>query len=385
MKSTNKIDRTDLITEKYCEEQLNELLNSDDFIQELNSALPSNNDGSGIFDELLSADIDTESRRFEIMLRKSKERQQRRYIIRRVVSVGIAAAIVAVSFLIYSKFNSEVTNNSETMLSVNSSFDKPTIVINNKRSIDISSVGVMIDDEISVNSEESIADYSIVAQVESPKESVEYHTAIIPSRYKWEIRLSDGTVVHLNANSKLTYPNKFIGDTREVTLEGEGYFDVAKSTKRFIVKTDGCDISVYGTEFNVNTNKSSKIETTLIEGSVKVTANNIEKMLEPNKMATFSKDAGSLTVKDVEPENFLGWINYNFLYDNVSIIDVLDDISSWYGVKFINEYTDIDKFEVSINVSRDIKLLDLLSRIEQIYDIVFINEGHNTFSVIKKN
>jgi transmembrane sensor len=94
----------------------------------------------------------------------------------------------------------------------------------------------------------------------------------VPLGSKTKIKLSDGTTVMLNAGSKLTYKTSYGKTNREVWLEGEGYFSVAKDKKRtFIVKTGYLDIKALGTEFNVKAYPNEKtIQTTLVEGSVKI-------------------------------------------------------------------------------------------------------------------
>ncbi len=95
---------------------------------------------------------------------------------------------------------------------------------------------------------------------------------IVPLGSKSKIKLPDGTMVTLNAGSKLTYKTSFGKVNREVWLEGEGYFSVAKDKKRtFIVKTGYLDIRALGTEFNVKAYPNEKtIQTTLVEGSVQI-------------------------------------------------------------------------------------------------------------------
>ena len=125
------------------------------------------------------------------------------------------------------------------------------------------------------------------------------------------VTLPDGTTIWLNADSRLTYPERFEGKTREVYLEGEGYFKVAKDRKHpFIVKTSGINIRVFGTTFNVKSYPSENIiQTTLIEGSVVIedntkgvgNANTIE--LKPNQRATFMRRSGTFSEPvDVKPD-----------------------------------------------------------------------------------
>lgn len=86
------------------------------------------------------------------------------------------------------------------------------------------------------------------------KKELEFNQLIIPKRTFYHLVLSDGTKVWLNADSKIKYPVSFGQDKREVSLRGEGYFEVAKdSTRPFIVSTDKMDVRVLGTTFDVNT------------------------------------------------------------------------------------------------------------------------------------
>jgi ferric-dicitrate binding protein FerR (iron transport regulator) len=92
----------------------------------------------------------------------------------------------------------------------------------------------------------------------------------VPAGQRVELILTDGTVVWLNAGSSFTFPNNFNGETREVYLDGEGFFDVKHNPKQhFIVKTSGYDINVLGTRFNVLAySHSSLFEVSLLKGSL---------------------------------------------------------------------------------------------------------------------
>ena len=94
--------------------------------------------------------------------------------------------------------------------------------------------------------------------------------------------LSDGTWVYLNAESVITYPQKFVGEKREVTLEGEAYFQVTASKERpFVVKTKDMDVLVTGTEFNVKAYPDeSNVQTTLLRGKVVVFGGLIKEKIE---------------------------------------------------------------------------------------------------------
>ena len=103
-------------------------------------------------------------------------------------------------------------------------------------------------------------------------DQVTYNTLIVPRGCEYRIRLADSTMVILNAESRLTYPTAFTGASREVTLEGEGYFDVTPDKERpFTVKTPSIQVEVLGTSFNVSAYKDeTSNEVTLVQGRVNV-------------------------------------------------------------------------------------------------------------------
>ena len=144
---------------------------------------------------------------------------------------------------------------------------------------------------------------------EEPAET--YQSVETPSGAKSLITLVDGTKIWLNAESKLTYPSRFVDSKRVVTLEGEGYFEVAKDKYRpFEVKTSNLSIQVLGTVFNLKSYpEEGVIETTLLEGSVALSKIVNEKkeqeiyQLQPNQQATFIKKKGFLTEDQVIAAN----------------------------------------------------------------------------------
>ncbi len=155
------------------------------------------------------------------------------------------------------------------------------------------------------------------------------------------ITLSDGTLVHLNYNSSVIYPEKFSGDTRDVILDGEAYFMVAKDRRHpFVVHTPNGDVKEYGTEFNVNTRAEKGTEVVLIEGSISVIpVKGKEHMMQPGQMAqlTSSEHALSITQTDIVP--YVAWNTGKFSFKDESIDKIMNVIGRWYGyrVEFAND------------------------------------------------
>lgn len=153
--------------------------------------------------------------------------------------------------------------------------------------------------------------------------------------------LPDGSKVWLNANSELRYPSDFNADTRTVELTGQGYFEVTKNAhKPFIVKADkDYSVEVLGTSFNVSAYKDeSMIETTLVEGSVKLNVvsggKRMTQMLKPNEKAEYQKGAGKIKVFGVNTEYDTAWKNGEIIFRNYPMDKVLKTLERHYHVVF---------------------------------------------------
>lgn len=177
---------------------------------------------------------------------------------------------------------------------------------------------------------------------------------------KSQITLPDGTVVWINADSKITYDQQFPGNYREVYLTGEAYFDVARdTTKPFIIHTRSIDVRVLGTSFNVRSYPNEKTtETALIHGTVEVTLHNnpAQKIiLKPNEKLVVNND-DTLSVPEnkkaamAEPLLTLGkvrfnkddssssvetmWVSNKLAFENETFEEMAIEMERWYNVTF---------------------------------------------------
>lgn len=153
------------------------------------------------------------------------------------------------------------------------------------------------------------------------------------------LTLDDGSVIHLNNDTYLIYPEKKEAKTREVILDGEAYFMVAKDADRqFIVHTKQGDVKVYGTEFNVSTRETEgTTEVVLVEGSVSVTPKSgVETHIEPGQKATLGE---TLTVEQVDVEQYVAWNTGKFSFQDWPLSRIMSIVAKWYGctVAFADE------------------------------------------------
>ncbi|MDR2283896.1 MAG: DUF4974 domain-containing protein [Sphingobacterium sp.] len=162
-----------------------------------------------------------------------------------------------------------------------------------------------------------------------------------PQGGQYRVVLSDGTKVWLNASSSLTYPTRFVGGKRQVTLVGEAYFEVAKDTKcPFEVINAGQVVEVLGTSFNIAAYPEEKtIKTTLLEGRVKIALpdNGMFKMLTPNQQSTTELGSSLIAVKTVDTESAVAWKNGYFMFDDEDFESIMKKVAKWYDVDIVYE------------------------------------------------
>ncbi|MDW7692408.1 FecR domain-containing protein [Flammeovirgaceae bacterium SG7u.111] len=154
---------------------------------------------------------------------------------------------------------------------------------------------------------------------------------------KRTIKLSDGTVIILNAESKLKFPERFTQDIREVFLEGEAFFDVAKDESHpFIIHTQQLNITVKGTSFNVKAYKDeNNIKVSVVTGLVEVSnGEEVKLLLEPSDKGVYNKKKNSIVKKTFSPDEIV-WSKGILFFENVDFNELVDQLEQWYGVEFI--------------------------------------------------
>lgn len=190
----------------------------------------------------------------------------------------------------------------------------------------------------------------------------------VPAGQRAELMLADGTKVWLNSRSTLTFPGSFKGDIRNVRLDGEGYFAVAKNAEQpFIVETHKCSVKVLGTEFNVMAYATDSVwEASLLKGAVEILAPGSTQAgmkLEPNTMASLK---GNKLVKGhIRESDYFLWREGLLCFNNISVKSMIEKLQLYYGVDIVvnnkkilkNQYT--GKFRTKDGVEHVLKVLKL--------------------------
>jgi len=154
-----------------------------------------------------------------------------------------------------------------------------------------------------------------------------------------DFKLPDGTRVWLNGASKLVYQSSF-GNTREVTLEGEAFFDVVEDkTKPFVVNTSKIVIKVLGTAFNVKSYQDERsIETTLVRGKVMIEIPESKKspiVLAESQQAVYSKESKQLQLADVQTDPITSWTTGKLIFNNETFSEIKKKLERYYGVHIL--------------------------------------------------
>lgn len=172
--------------------------------------------------------------------------------------------------------------------------------------------------------------------------------------------LADGTKVWLNSNSSITFPTAFNGNNRQVQIIGEAYFQVThNSSKPFTVKAGNQIVEDIGTAFNINSYEDEPaIRTTLVEGSVRVTANGDAKVLKPGQRSVVTKHSIITQASDSEAET--AWVGGKFIFHDEELHGVMRQLARWYNIEVIYDYdpgnVSIDgRFSKSRNISQILK------------------------------
>lgn len=201
--------------------------------------------------------------------------------------------------------------------------------------------------------------------------AVYYNTVSTPKGGQYQLTLSDGSKVWMNAASTLHFPTSFTGTQRLVELDGEAYFEVAKDAfTPFVVKVkDGAAIKVLGTEFNIMAyGNEQDTKTTLVKGSVKVTNGNFNAMLQPRQQAlskTGNSTAPVIINQYPNMEEVLGWKNGVFQFVNADLRLVMRQIARWYDVEVLFDDR-VPEVHFTGSISRSLKASELLSGIEYV-------------------
>lgn len=213
---------------------------------------------------------------------------------------------------------------------------------------------------VAINATEGKLEY---AKSDNRSSELLYNTLIVPRGKKTQVVLPDGTRVWVNAASSIRYPVAFTGSVREVSLEGEAYFDVkSDEEKPFIVHSRNADVEVLGTAFNVNAYETETL-TTLEKGKVRVKAKPGFLILAPGEQAASDNNTGLLKKTPVYTRLFTGWKDGELYLEDLSLGLIASKLSRAYDYEFEFEDASLKELHFTVDMAAPDNLQAVLDHI----------------------
>ncbi|OXA88065.1 FecR family protein [Flavobacterium hibernum] len=298
---------------------------------------------------------------------------------------AILVFLAAISSIFYFLNNDAKMQNQEVVVKdIEPKYNNPTLVLADGTVVSLKPEKEKI---ISKNGVISNVNQVLVYDAKANKGMVSNgeNTLIVPVGGIYAIILSDGTKVWLNSKSSLKYPVIFSGNTRDVTLEGEAYFEVSKNPHSpFTVKTKSGNVTVLGTHFNVSAyQEDKKFETTLAEGKVKIspinkTQKNESVVLKPGQQASVRNEV--LRVVEVDPFVSSAWKDGKFYFENENLKNILDKMERWYNFNVRFEQKSLEQIKFTGIVLKDQSIdqfLDIIRKTSNVkYKITKLNQTY---------
>lgn len=361
--NTNKKDFLTLIQDEAFINQVNKAENPNELLEELVEKNPENSDSIRHAFEFiqinLSNRIEMGSEDFDQILKNIQNHFKRKTYLPylNVIPSRVAAMILVIisigSLVIYHHFakdsltqfaKSDPINSNQATIMLS---DGSTRVLKNNDSfIDYNS----IDGEVLIKSDN---EQKKIENRNNIKDAV-LNKVVVPCGQQKKVWLSDGTLVHLNAGSSLAFPATFFGNTREVYLRGEGFFEVSRNKKvPFIVKTNHIDVKVMGTAFNVSAYDDEYIvSAVLVEGKVKVLQKNQilandEFTLAEGQGLFYSVSDQNSVVNEVDVDDFVLWKDGLFKFHNMPLVDLIRRVQKYYNLPIQIEGEELSNILVS--------------------------------------
>ena len=191
-----------------------------------------------------------------------------------------------------------------------------------------------------------------------------YNTVTVPRGGEYKLVLADGTIVWLNSDSHIRYPVTFSGNTRQVELEGEAYFEVAKDVEKpFIVRMNEYNVSVTGTQFNVRTYSNESLATTLVEGGVQIERKGKVDRLRPGQQAVLENNEIRIRVVNVEEQ--VAWRHGAFGFTQCRLENIMEELARWYDVDVFYMNQQVKDYHFSAWFKRSSSINEVINILEK--------------------
>ena len=191
-----------------------------------------------------------------------------------------------------------------------------------------------------------------------------YNTVTVPRGGECKLVLADGTIVWLNSDSHIRYPVTFSGNTRQVELEGEAYFEVAKDVEKpFIVRMNEYNVRVTGTQFNVRNYSNESLATTLVEGGVQIERKGKVDRLRPGQQAVLENNEIRIRVVNVEEQ--VAWRHGAFGFTQCRLENIMEELARWYDVDVFYMNQQVKDYHFSAWFKRSSSINEVINILEK--------------------
>lgn len=219
--------------------------------------------------------------------------------------------------------------------------------------------------------------YRHTARTSQATSSMTWNSIQTPRGGEYRLMLSDGTRVYLNALSTLRFPVAFDGGHRIVELSGEAYFEVSRNECPFVVKTRQMEVEVMGTSFNLSAYPDETVHTTLVEGSVKVSAPGAgSRLLLPSEQASLPTTGDRWRVKRVDTDCYTAWTRGKILFKDERLDELMKQLARWYGVEICFTDPSLQSLRFGCYLNRYADITPFISLLEQTGKVRVKIEGH---------
>jgi transmembrane sensor len=255
-----------------------------------------------------------------------------------IFKIGAAAAILFVAFATWIALERKLPNQTlKSVTNIEPGGNKATLTLANGKTITLSNhqAGIIAGDQTTYTNGVPVENVTAYEH-----NGIQELTLRTPRGGNYNIILPDGTQVWLNAASSIKYPSQFSAAGRVVELEGEAYFQVksiysANGEKiPFKVIHKEQEVEVLGTQFNINAYpEQMAIKTTLVEGKVAISNQQMHVTLKPNQQAI--TNAGKISVRQVDVTPYIAWREGKFSFDGKTFEETMSDIGRWYDLDIV--------------------------------------------------
>lgn len=329
---------------------------------------------------------------FSKILKQIEQKQKSKKSLHILIGLSKYAAVALVFFAIGALLFYRQSTTSPAFYAFSSEDKAP---VNQAQLIRSNGENVILDDQRSVikyqKSGELVVNSDTLKPTESDTEKEQaLNQLIIPYGKTSEILLPDGTKVFLNAGSRLAYPDHFTGESREVMLLGEAYFDVKHDSKHpFVVQVNDIRIKDLGTRFNVSAySADGQIETVLAEGKVSIKQNNSGLFTQateliPGQLASFDRQTNQISVKQVNVEDYILWTQGMMKFETVDLSRIVKKLERYYNIHFQFDDPMLGALKISGKLELKEDREEVVERIARTASVNISKKGDDIYAILK--